>query len=48
MPVKMVSNSCKDVVSKMSNNSQIIVQVSQLFEASVVYIKINRRGYRPN
>ena len=48
MSVKMVSNFRKNIVSKVSNNSQIIVQVSQLFEASVVYIKINRRGYRPN
>ncbi len=44
----MVSNSCKDVVLKVTNNSEIFVQVSQLLEVSVVYIKINRRGYLPN
>jgi len=44
----MVSNSCKDVVLKVSNNSEIIVQVSQPFDVSVVDIKIKIRGYRPN
>lgn len=44
----MVSDFCKDVVLKVSNNSEIVVQVSQPFDVSVVYIKIKRRGYRPN
>lgn len=42
MAVKIVSDSCKDVVLKVTNNSEIVVQLSRPFEVSVIYIKLKK------